>query len=279
MIKLFRDRHKTAIPAGLRGVKRKDKELLLLRGKRDGTLSFDSSLWKPAKKQLKKETHNKCAYCEANTAVVAHGDVEHFRPKTIYWWLAYSYENYLFSCQICNQIYKSDNFPISGVLLPAPVFDPQADDNALSLLAGSLAPDPFQDNDGLPAAQFLQQMNLEKALLVNPYFFDPADFFKWEEDEVLKEVRLGPLDNTPEAISVAQAAIDFLGINREELCNLRWKEYEKAKIFKDVLIDGNVSTALLQDIKHAIKDMMADDASFAGMIRYYVNKVWGLDLD
>lgn len=279
MIKLSRERHKTAIPAGLRGIKRKEKELLLLKGKRDATLVFDSALWKPAKKQLKKETHNKCAYCEANTAVVAHGDVEHFRPKTIYWWLAYSYENYLFSCQICNQIYKSDNFPISGVLLPAPVFDPQADDNALNLLAGSLAPDPFQVNDGLPAAQFLQQMNLEKALLVNPYFFDPADFFKWEEDEVLKEVRLGPLDNTPETISVAQAAIDFLGINREELRNLRWKEYEKAKIFKDVLIDGNVSAALLQNVKDAIKDMMADDASFAGMIRYYVNKVWRLDLD
>ena len=46
--------------------------------------------------------------------MVAYGDVEHFRPKSKYWWLAYCYENYLYSCQMCNQRYKKAEFPIFG---------------------------------------------------------------------------------------------------------------------------------------------------------------------
>ncbi|MEZ5329022.1 MAG: hypothetical protein R3F19_28590 [Verrucomicrobiales bacterium] len=75
---------------------------------------FDSSIWKKAKDQLLKETHDKCAYCEAPTAVVTYGDVEHYRPKSKYWWQAYCMSNYLVSCAICNQRFKKDKFPIDG---------------------------------------------------------------------------------------------------------------------------------------------------------------------
>ena len=88
-----------------------------------GTVDFKPKtrqVWSKAKAQLRLESSNKCAYCEADTAAVAHGDVEHFRPKSEYWWLAYCYDNYTFSCQICNQTYKSNLFPIVGKKLPKP---------------------------------------------------------------------------------------------------------------------------------------------------------------
>ena len=118
MIPLNRVRNSTVIKAKYRGSEKKAKDLALLNAQKDrlngitSTITFDSTFWKLAKTQLKKESLGKCAYCEANTEVVAHGDVEHYRPKSVYWWLAYTYDNYLYACQICNQIYKSDNFPI-----------------------------------------------------------------------------------------------------------------------------------------------------------------------
>jgi hypothetical protein len=279
MIKLSRVRHHSAIPAGLRGQLRKKKALLLLKGKRAGSVEFKSDYWKPAKDQLKKETHNKCAYCEADTAVVAHGDVEHFRPKGIYWWLAYCYDNYLYSCQICNQVYKSDSFPIRGARLPEPVVNPLATDAELQGMAATLAPDPLNDSQGLPMATFLQQTGQELACLVDPYYVDPATLFAWEADDVLAEVRLVPLDNSIEATSAAQAASDYLGINREELRELRWHEFQILSTFKDVLVSGQLTAVLDENVKDMIRDMMADDAPFAGMVRYYVRAVWNLYLD
>lgn len=122
MISLERVRTAGAIHAKYRGADKRERDKELMHARRsflnDNTkpILFKSAFWKTAKTQLKKESFGKCAYCEANTDVVAHGDVEHYRPKSIYWWLAYTYDNYLFACQICNQTYKSDNFPIRGVV-------------------------------------------------------------------------------------------------------------------------------------------------------------------
>src|SRR4051812_10882784 len=39
-----------------------------------------------------------CAYCQSDLPHNDPGDVEHFRPKSEYWWLAYEFANYLLSC-------------------------------------------------------------------------------------------------------------------------------------------------------------------------------------
>ena len=112
MIPLIRTRSTAAIAANFRNPKREDFNVELMTERREFLADptekqeFDSGRWKKAKAQLLKETNNKCAYCEAPTKVVAYGDVEHYRPKSMYWWLAYCYENYLPSCQLCNQKYK-----------------------------------------------------------------------------------------------------------------------------------------------------------------------------
>ena len=111
MIPLQRERSSQTVLVKYRGAKKQAQDLNLLQAQREvlrGTASqhsFLANYWKSAKEQLKKESSGKCAYCETTTDVVAHGDVEHYRPKGIYWWLAYTYDNYLYACQICNQVY------------------------------------------------------------------------------------------------------------------------------------------------------------------------------
>ena len=88
---------------------------------------FSSKIYghKSVKEALKILQKGKCCFCEAKVIHVSHGDVEHFRPKAGfnskpktkltkpgYFWLAYDFFNLYFSCQMCNQSYKKNFFPI-----------------------------------------------------------------------------------------------------------------------------------------------------------------------
>ncbi|HKH46179.1 MAG TPA: hypothetical protein VKM72_16075 [Thermoanaerobaculia bacterium] len=53
-----------------------------------------------------------CAYCQCELPRNDPGAVEHFRPKSIYWWLAYDFTNYFLSCRVCNSECKMDKFPL-----------------------------------------------------------------------------------------------------------------------------------------------------------------------
>jgi uncharacterized protein (TIGR02646 family) len=53
-----------------------------------------------------------CAYCELDLRGGDRGDVEHFRPKSLYRWLAYDFDNYLLSCLACNREMKGNRFPL-----------------------------------------------------------------------------------------------------------------------------------------------------------------------
>ena len=63
-----------------------------------------------ARPLLEKQFLNKCAYCEIIQQAAPH-DVELFRPKSRYWWLACNWNNYYLACQRCNRT-KRDRFPI-----------------------------------------------------------------------------------------------------------------------------------------------------------------------
>lgn len=73
-------------------------------------LEKHAHLWGEVKSILRKESHRKCWYCESreNRSDCA---VDHFRPKggvegcpnhEGYWWLAFDFTNYRYSCTYCN---------------------------------------------------------------------------------------------------------------------------------------------------------------------------------
>jgi hypothetical protein len=284
MIHLKRDR--LGIASGLTGKTRLKRELVLLRGKHSGELErlgakfwTRKSHWKAGKSKLRADSHEKCAYCEAPTAVVAHGDVDHFRPKSVYWWLAYCYDNHLYSCQICNETYKVDNFPVPDKRLPRPAVSHKLTDAQLKALAGTLAPDPI---DASAVKAFHALVSSEKADLPNPYDTDPEPYFKWLADDVLKEVEIRPRSNSPDCKRVFDAVDQYYGLNREELRRARWSlAYKHLVARKQDLDDFAGHTKWAK--KHAktaaeIKEMLADNAPFAGMARYFVRVKWKLKL-
>ena len=148
MIALNRNYNPISFPSAFTGQTRIAWELDLLEQAREiakGTkekYSFSTSRWKTAKDNLKLESYNKCAYCEVNFSAVAYGDVEHYRPKSKYWWLAYCYFNYSVSCQLCNQKYKRAKFPVPKRPLKAPRIRKNNTDAYLRKKAGFLTPNP-----------------------------------------------------------------------------------------------------------------------------------------
>lgn len=52
-----------------------------------------------------------CAYCTDKIGRTGE-DVEHYRPKNLYWFVAYSPHNYVSSCRRCNSSRKGNRFPL-----------------------------------------------------------------------------------------------------------------------------------------------------------------------
>lgn len=54
------------------------------------------------KEALRKETHEKCAYCESKPLHVTYGDIEHITPKDQDPQLRYAWANLTLACDVCN---------------------------------------------------------------------------------------------------------------------------------------------------------------------------------
>lgn len=68
----------------------------------------------PIKDDLKTIYNNKCAFCEIELSEFNHDNkftVEHYRPKTHYYWLGAEWTNLFPTCQGCNGN-KKDDFPL-----------------------------------------------------------------------------------------------------------------------------------------------------------------------
>lgn len=71
---------------------------------------------KEIKETLKKETFEKCIYCESKITQVYHGDIEHIIPKKVAPELTFDWQNLGFSCAVCNNK-KSDYYDKEDPLL------------------------------------------------------------------------------------------------------------------------------------------------------------------
>ncbi|HYU75731.1 MAG TPA: hypothetical protein VEL31_23920 [Ktedonobacteraceae bacterium] len=90
------------------------------------TINSCRDVWISLKEALQKVADDKCWYCESS-AHRMFGDVDHFRPKNQikpyppdptqpklpgYWWLAFCWSNYRYSCERCNRPRKGSHFPL-----------------------------------------------------------------------------------------------------------------------------------------------------------------------
>jgi uncharacterized protein (TIGR02646 family) len=90
---------------------------------------FDKTIYAATavKDELLRAQAGKCAFCESHVRHVSYGAVEHFRPKAGYkqrtgdtlkrpgyYWLAYTWDNLFFCCQLCNEQFKENLFPLKN---------------------------------------------------------------------------------------------------------------------------------------------------------------------
>ena len=76
-------------------------------------------IWRPVLPTLEKRFFSKCVYCETPLGVTGRGELELFRPKTLYPWLVYEWENFLIACSACNRS-KGTRFPLEDEKKRAP---------------------------------------------------------------------------------------------------------------------------------------------------------------
>ena len=130
-----------------------------------------------AKKPRWEHQWGKCAYCDRYYALEEQ-PTEHFRPELgeyAYWWLAWDWENLLFSCITCNgRSAKGTRFPL------------EAGSERLSI--GEKPP------------------GRERPILINPYLEDPGEQIWFEKDPAGRWV--------PTGTERGKKVVEILGLSR-----------------------------------------------------------------
>lgn len=201
------------------------------------------------KSVLKTIHYHKCAFCESKTESL---HVEHFRPKTTYYWLAYSWDNLLLACPHCNS-YKSKKFEIEGT--PA-----RYDANCLNNIH-SLSTEYDKE---------------ERPKLVNP-----------EREDILHVLEVDKLGNLSSQDVRVQHTIDICKLNRPYLTDERKQIFDdfERKLDDCCKMYGNNQSFLRQriiELAKEYKEMASNIASpyycfrnklFYSKIRYILQKV------
>ena len=119
-----------------------------------------SHVWKALKEALEEASHKKCWYCESKEKR-SDNPIDHFRPKNKvaecenhdgYWWLAFKWTNYRFSCTYCNSRRcdqrggttggKHDHFPLIDEATRARQPEDEIEREEVELLDPTNASDP-----------------------------------------------------------------------------------------------------------------------------------------
>lgn len=213
--------------------------------------------------------HGKCCYCERKLDRKRFMDVEHYRPKgkvedvdghAGYWWLAYKWDNLLWSCKTCNQKYKGIIF----TLLPG---TPRAN---------------HEDSD----------LNLEGPCLINPKLENPSHFLSFHVDRYgnrffIMAVSRAGIENEMEIR--ASETIRIVGLNRKiygyDLIQERGDDFSRtdfemivlsivcAEDAKDKIPENRQSYIdSINSLREKLKKFIKSDRVFSGVYRDYLRR-------
>lgn len=226
---------------------------------------------------LAKLFHNKCAYCETLYSASQPMDVEHWRPKGQienadpdgdpmkpgYWWLAADWDNLLPSCIDCNRRRKQRDVVTDEVVNLGKL-------DQFPLVAGE-----HVRNEG--------DVSLERPALVNPCVDDPAAFFEFTPEGVIRpQDGLSETERQRAAHSIRVYALNRSGLvhNRRETLALA----ELSALIVHKVAQLRVANPAMSDETRVVVDHMLasefaslarrcrDDAPYALMIRQFVDR-------
>lgn len=165
---------------------------------------FDS-FWSDLKPIFWQKQGQRCAICEKTLQDRGNSHIEHYRPKTNYWWLAYEPQNYYVACSECNSYEKGTQFPFA---------------------TGSLQVS-YETKDKIAE---------EIPLLINPLLENPYQYFKvvFDTHAATKKriIRLEPLDNLKRDSIEYEKALKTI-----EVFNINLNEYEATKHYMKITVN------------------------------------------
>lgn len=192
----------------------------------------NSNLWKIFKDDFLEETSN-CPYCGRDLDQWC--DIDHYRPKNHYWWLAYNYENYVIACKLCNSKYKRKHFPL-------------------------------YDETTKVVFSRRNQIQSEQPLIFNPLKHKPVDFFELEfrlstsSRYIVKFRPLSTLASNSYEYKLACKTIELLNLNNDSRDDKRREDYamkfflqlrESVRLHREYLASGdqNKLELLMDEVK------------------------------
>lgn len=200
--------------------------------------------WQDVKDGLHTIYHKKCAFCEQRSEVP---HVEHFRPKKIYHWLAYSWDNLLLACSACNSS-KGDRFYINGIrhtfVFTATTYR-TIHENCVSL------------------------DRTEQPLLVNPEIEDLASELIFEKDGGVRS------DHVRVAHTIKECSLsrDDLKYQRKKLLDDFRKDVE-ATLLENTDDPAQQNADIEAFVKQFLRRMNSAEESFLAFRKYTVAKGW-----
>lgn len=196
-----------------------------------------SSIYKAddVRNQLLEDQHYKCAYCECHITK-EYNDVEHYRPKSKYYWLGHEWNNLLYACDICNRTYKKDFFPLKN------------EENRVAAPA---------------------DLGSEEPLIINPAFVEPMAHIRFN-----RYIMVGITDEGKETIEMFHLnKRPALVHSREQLFELYIKEKEKLSLAKKILETPNLPAETVGNLNKiielssaAINQYKSKDTPYSGML-------------
>ncbi len=227
----------------------RNAQLLKLRALGRPPTSKEIDGYKVVGAELWKAQHSKCCYCEFRIGK-GFNDVEHYRPKATadrkpgctdthgYWWLAFTWENLLFSCPACNRSHKKTAFPLKlGCSALVSENAPPGSEHPLLL-------DPGSTTNPIEHIEFVY-VSIGKTSATRHWWARPRDGSVY-----------------------GSATIEACGLNRSELRELRERHYTDvvlphARAIKDAVSEGSKSR-LQNEFSRAL-DLLRPSAVHVGM--------------
>lgn len=210
------------------------------------TFDFDSAIYghDKVKEKLRTLQSHKCCFCESTIGHISYGDVEHFRPKAGwvqddepinkpgYYWLAYDWDNLLLSCQICNQRYKKNYFPL--------INDKRATDHN-------------------------SDIKLEEPFFIHPVFDNPELHIEFNENIPKKKTERG--ERTIEKLGLDRELLNEQ--RRKTLKNVK-TIYKLAKGIPETNIE--LKAEAKAEIQEIYNEAQKDSTEYASMLRCFFKK-------
>jgi len=203
---------------------------------RDKAKGIKRDCYKKSEPKLRELYLEKCAYCETEYLTTSDTWVEHYRPESKYYWLAYEWSNLLPTCTKCNR-HKKAEFPLLDesrrVSIPS-IHDVRADKS------------PLID---------------ERPYILHPEIDNPSDIFEFE---------------TNQGIQIKGKDSENRGCKTIELCDLNRYEgnnsglpYDRQKKVIDEIIEFIVT---IDDLLKETETVMIFKMLFEKKIKNLIEK-------